>query len=330
MLVRTGSYLLEKPRDPSIEISPSDLNRFPTTELRRVAKWIEREGFDVVHTHMSRANTFGVLLRLLTGVKVIATAHANHFQPHWRLNDFVIANSQATYDYQVRINRVQRHKIRKVFCYTNLDRFDDVTDRSVRIVKRQLRLKGDEFLIGVVGEVLPRKGQMLMAKSLRMILQTIPNAKVVFLGRFHREESYPRQIRRFMLQNGLSQRTKWLGIRDNVEDFMAAFDLCVVPSYSEPLGLVAIEALAARTPVVAADVGGLPEIVEHEKTGLLFRMGDKKQLANAVIRMARSPELRQSTSERGRESVLAKFDPGRLTEEVLQIYSQTAACRAAA
>ena len=83
--------------DPSVPYVVSELNRSPF-ELRRIAKLARDNGIEVIHTNMSRGHAFGVILKLMTGIPVVATAHSHSSQIHWRLNDFVIANSQSTFD----------------------------------------------------------------------------------------------------------------------------------------------------------------------------------------------------------------------------------------
>ena len=315
--------------DPSIPYVVSELKRNPF-ELRRIAKLVRDNNIDVIHSHMSRGHAFGVIMKLMTGVPVVATAHAHSFQVHWRLNDFVIANSQSTFDYQSRVNRVAKHKMDKVFCFTELERFKHVTPLNVTIVRRQLRLKGNEFLVGMVGDFVARKGHRYLFDALPQIVEAVPNFKLVLLGRFNRDEPIAKKLRALQLKEQLYRRVKWLGIRTNVQDFMAAFDLCVVPSIVEPLGLVALESLAAGTPVVAASTGGLPEIIEHNKNGILVPPKNSQELARAIIRLAHSPTERQQMGEQGREMVNQKFDPMELTHQVEQILQKVvSSCRAA-
>ena len=221
--------------DPSIQFVPSELARSPS-EISRVARWVKANQIDVVHTHMSRGHAFGVLLRWMTGVPVVATAHNQSFQLHWRMNDYVIANSQATYDYQRRVNRVANRQMETVHCFTDLERFKHVKPLDVTIVRRQLRLKGDEFLVGVVGEVVARKGHLYLFEALSRVVKEVPNLKLVLLGRFNRNEAYVKKLRAIQLRDKIFCHVKWLGLRWNIQDFMAAFDLTVVPSVEEPLG----------------------------------------------------------------------------------------------
>jgi len=328
-LIGRADSWLKSHLDPSIKYIESDLARRPL-ELKRIAKQVSNGGYDVMHTHMSRAHSFGVILKMMTGVPVVATAHAHSFQVHWRLNDFVIANSQATYDYQRRVNRIPSHKMEKVFCFTELKRFQEVTPLDVATVKRQMAMTGDEFLLGMVADFTPRKGHQYIFEALPKIVAEVPNLKLVTIGRYARREALVKKLRATLYKHNLPRRVKWLGYRPNVQDHMAAFDLCVVPSVIEPLGLVALESLAAGTPVVATKTGGLSEIVEHEKNGLLVEPKNPDQLADAIIRLAKAKSLRKSMGENGRLMVNEKFDPIKLTRRVEQILSNVGAASRAA
>lgn len=316
--------------DPGIQFVPSELSRSPA-EIGRVARWVKANQIDVVHTHMSRGHAFGVFLRWMTGVPVVATAHNQSFQLHWRMNDYVIANSKATYDYQRRVNRVANRQMETVHCFTDLDRFKQIAPLDVTIVRRQMRLKGDEFLVGVVGEVVARKGHLYLFEALSRIVKEVPNLKLVLLGRFNRNEAYVKKLRAIQLRDNIFCHVKWLGLRWNIQDFMAAFDLTVVPSVEEPLGLVALESMAAGTPVVASDTGGLPEIVRSGENGLLVPPKNPQALAEAIIKMATSSEAeRQRLGENGRRMVQEEFDPQLLTRQVESVFHRVVAARRAA
>ena len=125
-------------------------------------------------------------------------------------------------------------------------------------------------------------------------------------------------------QPALANRVKWLGLRNNVQDYMAAFDLTVAPSIEEPLGMVALESLATGTPVVASNTGGLPEIVRPNETGLLVPPKNHDQLAQAIIAMAQDPETRERLGENGRRFVQENFDPEKLARQVESVFLKLA------
>ena len=281
-----------------------------------MAKWIREQRFDVMHSHMSSAHFFGALMRLMTGTPVVATAHQCSLQLHWRLNDHVIANSAATAAYQRKVNRVPASKLTTIHCFTDLERFSNTTLDSVRWVQNEMQIKDSDFVVGVVGNVVARKGHLYLFKAMEQIVASVPNFKLVLVGQFNRDQPYVKRLRSLQQNPALLNRVKWLGLRDNVQDFMAAFDLAVVPSVEEPLGLVALEAMAAGTPVVATNTGGLPEIVQPNVTGLLVPRKNPSELARAVIEMAQDAEMRQRLGQNGRRFVQANFDPEDLARKV--------------
>lgn len=326
LLCRKGSWIAGRPPD-GVELIESDLDWFPPRELKKTARLVRERGIDLVHSHMSRAHNFAVLLRSFVRVPVVATAHARLFQLHWRFHDLVLANSAATADWLLRRRLVSPARLRTVLCFAELDRFFRTPADRSRWTRGELGARDGRFLIGAVGELAVRKGHRYLMEALPAIIQAIPDARLVLLGRFHRADHVSRSLRRFQLRNGLARRVHWLGRRDNVQDYLAAMNVCVVPSVEEPLGLVAVEAQAAGIPVIATRVGGLPEIVEHEKTGLLVPARDPEAIANAVIRLRQDAALGQRLVAAGKESARATFDPERLTGEVERAYESLLAAR---
>ncbi len=298
----------------------SDMDRFPPTELRRVAAWIAENKVDVVHTHMSRAHNFGVLLKRFCRIPVVATAHAQYIQLHWRFNDLVLANSSATTRFHRRYNLVSAAKIRTVFCFADLHRFLTTGKKLIPYIRGELHARDGRFLIGVIGEVIARKGHRYLFEAMPQILEKIPDARIILIGRFHRQEKCTRALRHIQKTLKLHRRIHWLGRRENVNAYLSAMNVCVVPSIVEPLGLVAVESQAVGVPVVASNVGGLPEIVRHEESGLLVPPRDPGAIAAAVIRLHGDEQLRSRVIEKGQIDAAEMFDPKRLTAQVVEAY----------
>lgn len=311
------------------EIIESDLKRTPG-RLRQIAALIRNRNIDIIHTHMSRANAFGSLLKALVRTPVVKTAHSQSFQLHWQVNDFVIANSKSTEKYHRRTNRIPAHKIQTLHCIVDSQAIENVTRKSERTVRGQLRWRNGEFLVGIVGQVIARKGHRFLVESLPQLTREIPNLRVVIVGRFHRREAYVKKLRGFLNENGIHRKTRWIGIRENVPDFISAMDVCVVPSLAEPLGLVAIEAQALGTPVVASRTGGLCEIIEHEKTGLLIPPSNAEAIAESIIRIHDDETLRKKIIHHGKIQYREEFDPAEHVEQVEQLYANLCSTRKAA
>lgn len=316
LICRPRSWIWRRLFRTGIEMKKSTLSRFPPQELIQIAKWIGQEKFDVIHTHMSSAHFFGVLLRGITGVPVVATAHTSHFQLHWPFNDLVIANSQSTRDYQARINRVAEDKLVTIPCFVDLTRFRKAQSENRKQVRRELGIFDDRPTLGIVGSVTPHKGQLEFVKSMSALIERFPELKVVLIGQFDKSSPYYRKIRRHLYENRLFRRVIWVGRRNNVDQLIQSLDVCVVPSLKEAQGLCALEAMAAGIPVVAAKVGGLAEFVIHEHSGLTFDPKDPQQIADQVTRMLVDQELRRRVIGNAQKMLDDQFSPSRIVDRI--------------
>lgn len=318
VICRPGSWLVPKLAELGVSYLESTMDR-RVSELRRVAEFAKRESTEVFHTHMSRAHMFGLLLRTSTGIPCVATAHHRLFQLHWWLNDFVIANSEATRSFHIRYNRVSPHRIKTVYCASDLQQFSSVAPELRQSIRQRYRLLPDQPLIGAVGEVVQRKGHIHLLRALPRILAARPDARVMLVGDFDRKKKEVRAIRHFLARNELYRKVFWAGKQQHVPGYMSAMDICVVPSLEEPLGLVAMEAQAAGLPVIASSTGGLTEIVSHEQSGLLVSRGDADAIAGSVLRLLDNPAWAAELAARGQRQATANFSLPRLTEQVAAI-----------
>ena len=122
LVCRPGSWIGERAAEDGIEVVRSDLHRWPVNELRRLAGIVRQRKIDVIHTHTSRSNFFGVLLRWFSGAPSVATAHSRHLQLHWMFNDRVIAVSEATRHYHRAQNFVRASRIETIHNFIDYPR----------------------------------------------------------------------------------------------------------------------------------------------------------------------------------------------------------------
>jgi glycosyltransferase involved in cell wall biosynthesis len=316
LLCRPRSWIWRGLSRTGVERHKSEMNRFPPTELLRMAKWVRDEQFDVIHTHMSRAHFFGVLLKTITGVPCVATAHASHFQPHWCMNNLVIANSKSTRDYQERYNRVSPDRMVTIPCFIDVDKFSDTSDAVRNRVRTRLGIHDDRPLLGVVGAVIKRKGHLELIEALPALIKRFPKLKIAFIGQFEKKDKYYRELRKSLFTKKLFRRVIWVGRRNNIHELVQGLDACVVPSLKEPLGLCALEAMAAGVPVAASRVGGLQEFVLPNQTGLLFNPNNPAEITESVSRILSDPTLREHVKSEAKQMVLDEFSPDAITSRI--------------
>jgi glycosyltransferase involved in cell wall biosynthesis len=183
---------------------------------------------------------------------------------------------------------------------------------------------GDEFVIGSVGQVAERKGQAGLLESFALTQRSIPNALLLIVGTplFDHEREYASRLKSRVRELGLEGKVRFLGQRRDIPALMRAFDVFVLNSENEPLGLVLAEAMASGTPVIATRGGGVPEIVIDGRTGRLVEYGDREGLAQAMVELGTNQHLHSLLIGNGRRFVERHLSSTRYVHEVESFYRE--------
>jgi glycosyltransferase involved in cell wall biosynthesis/GT2 family glycosyltransferase len=172
--------------------------------------------------------------------------------------------------------------------------------------------------VGFVGRLERIKGVEYFLLAAAILAADHPDVRFVVAGKGSREG----ELRALAADLGISGRIEFLGHVDSVPSLLAVLDVVVVPSLSEASGLTAMEALGLGVPVVATRVGGLPEIVVDEETGLLVAPGDEVALARAVARLLDDHALARTLAEAGARRVEERFALARMVDGYLRLYRE--------
>jgi glycosyltransferase involved in cell wall biosynthesis len=178
-------------------------------------------------------------------------------------------------------------------------------------LRRRLGLAPQAFVFGYAGRLVPHKGVDVLKEAARRVLLELPQAQFVLLGA--NPTSSGRDVvgdlRRFFASAGLSARAHIPGYQPDALAWIADMDLLLVPSiYADPCPLSVLEGLALGTPVVGSAIGGIPELIEHEKTGLLVPPGEAAAIASCVVALAARPDRLKAMSEQARLAARVRFD----------------------
>lgn len=168
-----------------------------------------------------------------------------------------------------------------------------------------------------VGKLAPQKGLHHLLKAMARLRST-PTLDVVGAGRVDDAE-----VRQLALDLGLGERVRWFPLLSQQELALRYREasILVIPAINEGLGLTAVEALLSETPVVAFESGGIPDVVIHDRTGLLVQPGDEAGLAEAIDRLLGDAALRTRLGRQGREHVMATFGTDAAANRYARIYA---------
>jgi glycosyltransferase involved in cell wall biosynthesis len=166
----------------------------------------------------------------------------------------------------------------------------------------------------------PRKGQEDLIRAVAEPVLRNTNLRIFLLGQPERAD-YEEHLRARAGTLGVAKRVVFAGYREDTPALLAGFDISALPARREAFGRVVIESMHAGTPVVVYDEGGLPELVRHERDGLVVRTSDIPGLADALARLASDPGLRARLAVAARERARA-FTHQQWMSEILSLYRE--------
>ena len=301
--------------------------------LYDLVRIIRSERPDVVHTHTSKAGILGRLAAKIAKVPIIVhTAHGHVFFGHFGpvlskiflwierliapLTDRVVALTAGESKDYTDLDLYPREKLVKIHSGVDVDKFKQVAVGAVE-KKRSLGLEQKGLIVGFIGWLLPIKGPMHLLKAMNDVWKDHDDTSLVFIGKGDLDVD----LRAKAMKISANGRVNFLGWRSDIDEIMPVFDIFVLPSLNEGMGRVLVEAMAAGKPIVASNVGGIPDLVQHGHNGLLVPPGDEKALAAAIRQFIADPAKAEIMGQRGRERC-HQYSIDAMVEKIDQLYSE--------
>lgn len=283
--------------------------------LRRV---LRAERPDVLHLHSRRgADVLGAIAGRLCGVPVVLSRRVDNPESRawvalkYRLHDRVIAISQGIADV-LAAEGVPPAKLRVV--RSSLDPAPWRSPASRAAFCAEFGVPEDAVLIGVVAQLIERKGHRVLFEALRSLASQ--RARVICFGQGPKRESLERDAA------DLGETVRFAGFRSDLGRWLGALDLLVHPALMEGLGVSLLQASAAGVPIIASRAGGMPEAVADEESGLLVPPGDAAALAAALKRLIDDPDLRRRLGAQGRARIEREFSVETMVRGNLAVYRE--------
>jgi glycosyltransferase involved in cell wall biosynthesis len=284
---------------------------------------------DVIHNHMYRAEVVGTKAAIALGEAghrrpyIVSTVHSSRVRSEAdrdelrRLTpemDQLIAVSSAIERKIADEGRVGA-PVRLIYNGVDLERYDH--QEPCCTLRDEYGMEPGSQIVGVVARLEPEKGHPTLLEAWPLVLHTVPNAYLLIIG----EGSQCEALQREAAALRVAHRVVFTGRRDDVPAVTAALDVAVLPSYREAQGLSILEAMALSRPVVATNVGGIPEVIEDGVSGLLVPPHDAPALAAAIARLLTDHPFADLIARAGHDVVRARFCLEQMVAEVSAIYS---------
>jgi len=287
--------------------------------IRTLLRVLREQDVDVVNTHSGRDSFLaGVAARLSRRrPAVVRTRHlampitsriSYSYLPHR-----VVTVSGYVKEYLVR-EGVPGERIVVVPTGIDVGRFAE--DRAPGNLREELGLPPDVLLVGSVSVLRGKKGHRSLLEAAPSILAAFPGTVFVIAGTGPQEKN----LRKAIDGMGLSGSVRMLGHREDVPNVLLSLDLFVLPTEEEALGTAFVEAMAAERAVVGCRVGGVPEVVEEGRTGVLVPPRDPAALGDAIRSLLADPELRSRMGAAGRQAVMTRYSVEGMCRGMFELY----------
>jgi L-malate glycosyltransferase len=247
---------------------------------------------------------------------------ATDLRNRWLKNaDAFVAMSRAIAS-EMRAAGVTDDKILHIPHGVDLERFHPADAAEKAALRQKLGLPETARIMTYTGRLLEGKGLEMLLDVFTGIARSYPESRVMLVGSGDGQTlSVEDDLRSHAMIGPLVGRVIFPGRVDNVADYLRASDMFVFPSVFEALGISLVEAAACGLPCVGSRTGGIVDVIEHEKTGLLFEPGDPAELAAALERMLSDPALGERLGRGARERAAAEFEWGTSVDSYRALFS---------
>jgi len=324
-----GSYFNEL---RALGIPVKSLSRWKFNPFIPLSLWygLRKEQFDILNLHLSFSTFLGGVLGRLAGVsKIVVTIHALKNQsrlwvfPMWGLLSSLYDKFIAEVAYSVKELResgIASEKIAFIRLGTKKAVVDsDVSDAPLSV--GHWAVNGENPILLNIARLHEHKGQIYLIRAMESVIQQMPAAKLLIVGDGPLEAVLETEIKRLHLENSVFL----LGFRRDLEALYSSCDVFVMPSVHEGMGVAIIQAMAYEKPVIASDVGAIPEAVRPGETGVLVPPGDPAALALAILDLLGNPERLHCLGKQAQAFVREEFLLGNMIRGYTALYRSLSA-----
>ena len=293
--------------------------------FRKVGRILREQRIDVIHSHNTGPFFHGALGATLAGVKThIHTDHARPFPDSMR---WMVAEHLLSYlAYRVvGVSDDTTHNLRhyekipegKLATIPNGIDLQPIRSDASQL-RQELGIAPGTPVIGTAGRLTHQKGMEFLVQAAEILRPRFPDFRVLIVGEGKGNEQA--ELQEMVDRAGLQDHVHLLGLRMDIPDLLALFDIYALPSRWEGLPMAILEAMAAGLPIVGSAVGGVPTAVREGVNGFLVEPEDAASLAGSLERLLNDPHLRRRMGEAGRKRYEASFTARQMTRRYEKLY----------
>jgi glycosyltransferase involved in cell wall biosynthesis len=304
--------------------------RHPGAYLRncfRLAREFRQRGVSLVHCQDVLAAHYTAVAGRLAGLPVICHVRSQRPDISRRdagfllaVNRFVFVSRDAQECFGMKAGPARRNVVYDGFDFVAVDR-----EAARRDVRREFGFPAEARIIGMVARIARQKDYETLVRAAVRVVAAEPMARFLIVGDYEGQpdyRAYYREVLATVAEAGLTEHFVFAGLRQDVMRLMAAMDVSVLCTHTEGFALSVLEAMAQGVPIVATEVGGLPEFVIERETGLLHRHRDDAELAEKILMLLRDRRLADRLIAAGQHLTATTFNRQRTVTEITALYRE--------
>jgi glycosyltransferase involved in cell wall biosynthesis len=287
--------------------------------VRTIREIVAAEQIDILHLHGYKADIYGYFAARKLDVPVVSTCHLWTRQtPAIRVYEFLDALFLRRFDAVVAVSDMIAEEARRAGIaaekVTTIDNGIDLSPFSS--ATPTLQKQDGRLLIGAVGRLVSQKGMDYFLRAARAALAANPELNFVIVG----DGPDRGKLEQLAKELAIDTKVTFAGSRADMPGVYASLDLFVLASLDEGMPMVVLEALASSRPVIATDVGAVQKLIHVGKTGMLVPPANVQALTQAILDLARNPNLRDQLGRQGKALVETQYSSAAMTQKYLKIY----------
>jgi glycosyltransferase involved in cell wall biosynthesis len=309
-----------------ISLNKLRYNRFSPGIVLELHRLMKIKQIHVVRTHRYRSNLYGRLAAFSSGVPVIiASVHDNYRtdkRPNRRImnrilskiTDKIVAVSEDVKEDIIRYDRIDPSKLQVIPNGIDVERFNP--EKNTSNIRKEFPLEEDDIVIGFIGRIVPAKGLEYLLNALPYLKEEFKSIKLLIIG----EGSLVEKLKEKAKKNNIFDNILFTGVRRDIPEILASIDIFVMPSTAEGLPNSLLEAMAMGKPVVATEVGGIPELIKNGRSGLLVPPRNPEALATAIKDLITNDQLAAKMGQAARNFVLNNYSIVEIAQKWQTLY----------
>ncbi|MCK4496142.1 MAG: glycosyltransferase [Candidatus Aminicenantes bacterium] len=326
-VVQPESPLHRKAYEARLPVFPLKIkSEFDIPAILRLSKAMRRKKCPLVHFHDAHSTAVGAVAASLAKVplrlisrRVDFPLNKNYFSrfKYTKNVDAIIPVSEGVKKVLVE-GGIDPEIIKVIPDGIDYTVFEEAS--SSNYLRHELSFSPDDYLVGIVAHLADHKGHKYLVKAARILKERAPKIKIIIVGEGPLMMELSKQVKEIQVEDIIF----FLGFREDVPQILASLDLFVLSSYLEGLGSSLLDAMASKLPIVATKVGGVPELVINNKTGLLVPPRNPSALAKAILKLYNDRALASYFGQRGYELVHQKFSAEAMADKIIALYEKLA------